>query len=69
MNNGTSDAAQAIPACRPSANRNAVDTDELSRTKRELMQAEVRLARARATMATAEIDVKMLTTKLRNLVK
>jgi len=39
--------------------------DELSQLKRQLLQAEVRLARARGTAAGAEADVKVLTARLR----
>ena len=64
MNNGTQDAA-------PRAGRNggAGEGDALAQTKRELMQAELKLARARATMTTAEIDVRVLTARLRTLAK
>ncbi len=37
--------------------------------KRELLQAEVRLAKARATMVTAEIDIKVLNTRLKELTR
>jgi hypothetical protein len=43
--------------------------DELTQVKRELMQAEVRLAKARATVSGAEADVKVLNTRLRALTK
>lgn len=43
--------------------------DELSQTKRELLKAEVRLARARATVAATEIDVKVLSARLKSLAK
>lgn len=43
--------------------------DELTQVKRELMQAEVRLAKARATVSGAEADVKVLNTRLRTLTK
>jgi len=44
-------------------------TDELTRLKRELLQAEVRLAKARATMVTAEIDIKVLSARLKVVAK
>ncbi len=43
--------------------------DELTQLKRELMQAEVRLAKARATVSGAEVDVKVLNARLRSLTK
>jgi hypothetical protein len=43
--------------------------DELTQVKRQLMQAEVRLAKARATVSGAEADVKVLNTRLRTLAK
>lgn len=43
--------------------------DELTHVKRELMQAEVRLAKARATVSGAEADVKVLNARLRVLTK
>ena len=46
-----------------------VNEDELSRQKVELLQAEVRLAKARATMAGAEVDIKVLTIRLKALAK
>jgi hypothetical protein len=66
MNNGTTEpnlgAGRATPRVAP-------NDDALAQTKKELMQAEVRLARARTTVVTAEIDVKTLTAKLRALAK
>ena len=47
------------------APRSLVNEDELSRLKVELLQAEVRLAKARATMAGAEVDIKVLTIRLK----
>lgn len=69
MNNGNSESLQATSHNRSSRNRDADAGDELSRVKRELMKAEVRLARARATVVTAEIDVKSLTARLKSLAK
>ncbi len=43
--------------------------EELNLVKRELMQAEVRLAKARATVSGAEADVKVLNARLRALAK
>lgn len=43
--------------------------DELFRAKRELLKAEVRLAKARASAAAAEVDVKVLGGRLRALAK
>lgn len=43
--------------------------DELTKLKKELMQAEVRLAKARATVTGAEIDIKFLNARLRAIAK
>lgn len=43
--------------------------DELSRLKRELVQAEVRCGRARATVTVAELDIKAINSRIRELVK
>jgi hypothetical protein len=43
--------------------------DELSQLKRQLLQAEVRLARARATVSGAEVDVKVINARLRALTR
>ena len=62
MNNGTSEA--------PATARNPrTTTDELDMLKRELMKAEVRLAKARATVVSAEIDIKVLNSRLKTLMK
>lgn len=62
MNNGTSEA--------PATARNPRSTaDELDTLKRELMKAEVRLAKARATVVSAEIDIKVLNGRLKGLMK
>lgn len=45
------------------------NSEELSQLKRELLQAEVRLAKARATAAGAEVDVKVLNARLKALAK
>jgi hypothetical protein len=44
-------------------------TDELTQLKKELLQAEVRHARARAAVSGAEADVKVLNARLRSLTK
>jgi hypothetical protein len=66
MNNGTTE--PNLGAGRATA-RGTTNDDALAQTKKELMQAEVRLAKARTTVVTAEIDVKTLTAKLRALAK
>lgn len=66
MNNGNLDASQPTRTPPP---RSTGGEDTLTRTKRELLQAEVRLAKARATAAGAEVDVKVLTARLRTLAK
>lgn len=45
--------------------RTTTTTDELDTLKRELMKAEMRLAKARATFVSAEIDNKVLSTRLK----
>jgi hypothetical protein len=60
MNNGT----QELTATARNP-RTTTTTDELDTLKRELMKAEVRLARARATVVSAEIDIKVLSTRLK----
>lgn len=62
MNNGTS----ASPA---TARNPRTTTDELDTLKRELMKAEVRLAKARATVIGAEVDIKFINVRLRALAK
>jgi hypothetical protein len=64
MNNGTSEA----PATTRYP-RTTTTTDELDTLKRELMKAEVRLAKARATVVSAEIDIKVLSTRLKAAAK
>lgn len=64
MNNGTSEA--------PATTRNprtTTTTDELDTLKSELMKAEVRLAKARATIVSAEIDIKVLSARLKAAAK
>lgn len=60
MNNGTSEA----PATARNL-RTTTTTDELDMLKRELMKTEVRLAKARATVVSAEIDIKVLSVRLK----
>lgn len=62
MNNGTLE----IPATR---SRGSDAPDELTKLKKELMQAEVRLAKARATVTGAEVDIKVLSVRLKALAK
>ena len=62
MNNGTVE----LPTSRP---RGSDTPDELTRLKKELLQAEVRLAKARATVTGAEIDIKFLNARLKALAK
>jgi hypothetical protein len=66
MNNSNTD---TLPAITENRTKTANSTDELTRLKRELLQAEVRLAKARATMVTAEIDIKVLNTRLKELTR
>ncbi len=66
MNNGTIESVSTAP--RPGTSRET-PMDELERVKRDLLRAEVRLAKARATVTTAEVDVKMLEARLRVLAK
>ena len=70
MNNGNSESSQTDLLSRAPRARAATNIpDELSRLKHELMQAEVRLAKARATAAGAEIDIKVLTARLKTHAK
>jgi len=70
MNNGNQEPSPAAPAVTSArASRLAALPDELSRLKRELLQAEVRLAKARATVTGAEIDIKVLNTRLKAFAK
>ena len=62
MNNGTLE----LPA---TPSRGADTPDELSKLKKELLQAEVRLAKARATVTGAEIDIKVLNARLKVFIK
>ena len=49
--------------------RSASSTDKLTQLKKELLQAEVRHAKARAAVSGAEADVKVLNARLRALTK
>jgi len=69
MNTGNSETTQADRSAAGRASRSTVNLDELSRLKQELMQAEVRLAKARATVVSAEIDIKVINTRLREFMK
>jgi hypothetical protein len=64
MNNGIQDATTAARQ-----NRTTLPADDLDTLKRELMKAEVRLAKARATVVSAEIDIKVLSTRLKAAAK
>jgi hypothetical protein len=63
MNNSTVE----LPPTR--ASRGGDSSDELTQLKKDLMQAEVRLAKARATVAGAEVDIKVLYARLKALAK
>lgn len=69
MNHGATEVAHASQPSRGSHTRHVGIDDELARVKSELLKAEVRLAKARATIVTAEIDVKVLSARLKSLVK
>lgn len=49
--------------------RTPTTAEELDTLKHDLMKAEVRLAKARATVVSAEIDIKVLNTRLKALMK
>ncbi len=49
--------------------RTPTTAEDLDTLKHELMKAEVRLAKARATVVSAEIDIKVLNTRLKTLMK
>ncbi len=66
MNNGILETSRAD---RSTSSHSFVNSEELSQLKRELLQAEVRLAKARATAAGAEVDVKVLNARLKALTK
>jgi outer membrane protein TolC len=52
-----------------SAARSSTCEDGLTKAKRELLQAEVRLAKARAMVVSAEVDIKAAIGRLRALAK
>lgn len=60
MNNGTQELTTVARGA-----RTTTSSDELDVLKRELMKAEVRLAKARATVVSAEIDIKVLSVRLK----
>jgi hypothetical protein len=49
--------------------RSSPISEELTQLKRELLQAEVRLAKARAGVSGAEADVKVLNARLKTVTK
>jgi hypothetical protein len=49
--------------------RTPTTVEDLDTLKHDLMKAEVRLAKARATVVSAEIDIKVINTQLRALAK
>lgn len=70
MNNGTTDTPPTDRTATTARNtRPSASADDLETLKRELMKAEVRLAKARATVTTAEIDIKVLSARLRSHAK
>lgn len=69
MNTGNTDTTQTERTPSGRTAHTPVNTDELTRLKHELMQAEVRLAKARATVVSAEIDIKVINTRLREFMK
>lgn len=68
MNNGTQETS---PTERPGASvrtqKSTLNIEELPQLKRDLLQAEVRLAKARATVVGAELDIKVINAKLKAL--
>lgn len=68
INNGTHESSTPSPATGSTRNtRSTVPPNDLERLKHDLLKAELSLARARATMAGAEVDVKVLTARLKAL--
>lgn len=63
MNNGTFESLQVDRA--HGSTRPARSADERTQLKQQLLKAEVRLARARATAAGAEVDIKVLSARLK----
>lgn len=68
MNNGTLETS-TLARTRAADGIATNSVDELTRAKRELMQAEVRLAKARGAAAVAEVDIKVLSARLKALAK
>jgi hypothetical protein len=70
MNNGNSETLPLDQTTRaPRTSRAGSADDELTKLKQQLLQAEVRLARARATVVGAEIDIKVLNARLKAYLK
>ncbi len=70
MNNGTSDTPSIDRTATSARNtRPSGSADDLETLKRDLMKAEVRRAKARATVATAEIDIRVLGARLKAVTK
>lgn len=68
MNNGIQETSQADrPGTSARASKTATSIEELSLLKRDLLRAEVRLGKARATVVGAELDIKVLNAKLKAL--
>jgi len=66
MNNGTRETVPLVSSIIPANTLPALaQKDDLVRLKRELLQAEMRLAKARAAATSAEVDIKVLNTRLR----
>ena len=61
--------SQGVDPIAATQRTNPAPANELERIKDDLLKAEVRLARARATAAGAEVDVRVLTAQLRKLAK
>ena len=69
MNNGKLELPLAERSATLAGSHSFANSEELARLKRELLQAEVRLAKARATIAGAEVDVKVINARLKALAK
>lgn len=69
MNLGNTEVTQTDRPASSQGSRSLAGTDELSRLKHELMHAEVRLAKARATVVSTEIDIKVINTRLKAYMK
>jgi len=70
MNNGTLETLQTDRSTNSTrAARPAVNAGELAGLKRELLQAEMRLAKARATIASADVDGNGFTAQLKAFTK